>query len=327
MSQARGDSLRSRWETTFSDRPSGPLTIAGQLLVYPGTKKKIRFLSCDSGSVKGVIRLPGPSSTGLLVHGEQGLTGLRHRRNLLLGIRLEDQKTLWRTPFRDPIPGSILKSGRWIVGSTEGMLVSVDAESGEFVWKCNLGDRLAAGPSLLNDTLIVQPGRNGAVHAVHAETGKILFSRTFEAPVVSAVPAATDWYAVDVSGIVRAFHATDSLPLWQRQLSGGGWSSPTISEEQLFLASSKGTVESFDRSIGERLWSWESFQVVTAPLTIVGDRLLVASKRGTLFLLNCRDGALLDSVSIVGGISQSPVSDGSAVYIASDLGRVACFDL
>lgn len=321
------DSLQLRWLKTFDDRPAGPLTILQQQLVYPGSKKRVRFLTLDSGAVTGYLRFSGPVSTGLVRWEQTGLVGLRHRKNQLLSVNLENGNQIWQVSFRDPVGGSILVKESWLVASADGYLFSVDPIDGSTNWKLDLKDRLAVGPTLLNDTIVLQPGRNGAIHVVQAMTGQLLSSRMMPHAIASAVVADSGWYATDVTGHVAAFSLTNDASPWTMQVNGGVWSSPALAGALLYVASTNGSIVCLQTGTGEKVWTYETGEVITAALTVAGDRLLAASKRGTVYLLDRTSGQLLDSKSIVGGISQSPTTDGRSVFVASDLGRVACFEL
>jgi len=55
------------WEAGSNDKPVGPLAISHGQLVYPGSKRKVKFYEIENGDFQGRIKVKGNPQTGILI--------------------------------------------------------------------------------------------------------------------------------------------------------------------------------------------------------------------------------------------------------------------
>jgi outer membrane protein assembly factor BamB len=95
-------------------------------------------------------------------------------------VESERVKPGWPFDTGAPIWASLLvEGGRVYVASMDHHLYSLDAESGDLIWKQKLGGAMAAPPRLgdgftLEDGILYIGAFDGRVHAVKADTGEIV---------------------------------------------------------------------------------------------------------------------------------------------------------
>jgi outer membrane protein assembly factor BamB len=130
--------------------------------------------------------------------------------------------------------------------------------------------------------------------AVDPVTGVDLWQRSFGGPIVSMTLQDADLnddvlYVWDESSAMTAIDTATGDPLWetttadpggpQRDPSGPGIPgvTPAIGENVVVMVAANGTLNAFDRSSGEIVWSTPGFDGVQSRIAIELDRLLVLS--------------------------------------------------
>jgi outer membrane protein assembly factor BamB len=90
------------------------------------------------------------------------------------------------------------------------------------------------------------------------------------------------------------------------------------------IASNSGELTVFDSKTGQRLWHYDAKEVIKSSPIIVGDYVLFGTMAGKLYSMKVADGAHVSKRELAGAISQSPISDGQFIYVATDAGELVC---
>jgi outer membrane protein assembly factor BamB len=80
-----------------------------------------------------------------------------------------------------------------------------------------------------------------------------------------------------------------------------------------------------DRATGEAVWTFETGGNVDSSPVIAGDKVLVGSDDGFLYMLALADGRKVWSYDLGGAVVASPAVSGGTVVIGSDGGTVFAF--
>ncbi|MFQ5498556.1 MAG: PQQ-binding-like beta-propeller repeat protein [Candidatus Zixiibacteriota bacterium] len=313
------------WEKRIGDKPAGPLTLNNDRLIFPGTKRKIKFFDASNGRQLGKWKVKADCQTGVAISDSLAVYSTSPPRNRLRCQNLLSGKTIWSALLKDAASGSILLTDRLIIGSADGELLAFGLSSGETLWKHDADAHLVA-PVSYADGVIYQPADNGAVIAVSADSGQELFVARAMAPLVSAAAVSSGRiYCVDVKGMVYSFSSLDGQELWRKQLSGPGWAAPAVSNGRLFVVHRGGELLALDTATGSVLWRFATVEVVRAAATVAGRFVLVATMGGKVFSLDAATGTLIERRQLQGGIARSPVTDGNRVYVATDGGMIVCY--
>ncbi|MDF1543891.1 MAG: PQQ-like beta-propeller repeat protein [bacterium] len=312
------------WENKSNDKPGGPLTLQNGYLVYPGTKRKIRFYDAETGSYEGRIKIKGVPQTGFLVVGGAGFVATGPPRNRLNCFGLTSGGRRWKQPLRDALGGSIIIDDRLIIGSTSGLLSAVDTADGKTLWSHEFPGRLTA-PPVSDGEKIIQPADDGTLYAISIADGADIFAVELGAPLVSSAVAAEEIYLADLSGSVHAVSLQTGEKIWSALVGGPIWSPPALADGRLFVSNGGRGLTALDVSDGSPLWTFDSGEIIVVSPIVVGDVVVVGTQLGRLYTLRAADGILIESRELEGSISFAPVSDGSRVYLATDKGLIICF--
>ena len=169
---------------------------------------------------------------------------------------------------------------------------AVDAETETVIWRLATAWS-SAGIYASSSEVYVATDPNQLI-AIDPATGADLWQISFSAPVVSMALQDADLrddvlYVWDESSTMTAIDAGTGKPLWETTTADPGGSqrgpsgpampgvTPAIGENVVVMVAANGTLNAFDRSTGEVVWSSSSFDGIETRLAINGDRLMVLS--------------------------------------------------
>jgi len=316
--------LNVLWNTRNSGKPAGPLALANHALVFPDTKKKLRFYDLSTGREQGRIKIKGSPRSGLAVRDSLGFYALSRRSSYIDARDLIRYKSLWKRRIKDANPGPIIVYNRLIVSSGDGLVQAYGLDDGELLWQYELGGRLEASASFA-DGRIWQANDQGVLVALSADDCAELARTEMPGPVVSPPAVADRVYAVAMTGQVCAFDPADGAKLWQVDLGGPAWTTPAVADGRLFVGMSSGRVVALDAADGHELLRRDTESVVKASAVVIGSVVVVGTLTGQLLTLAAGDGATIDSVEVKGAIQFSPVTDGRRLFVATQSGSIICF--
>ncbi len=311
------------WEQSTDTKPSGPLTLSKGYLIYPGSRKKIRFYDTAAGAYSGYVRTKGHSPTGMIVYDSLGYYVDGKRDYVLQCVNLLNRNKVWTRPVKDAASGSIIVNDKLILGQTEGIVQAFDLITGELKWSFETKERLLAPPSASLE-LVYQPGDNGSVFVINASDGQVVSRQKLGSPILGTVAVGDLCYLVDMSGNVCALKNDSGIIVWKSSVTGPIWSAPATDGSRVYVTGNIGEVNAFDSNTGEKLWHFDAQEVIKSSPIVVGEYVLFGTMSGKLYSLKALDGTLVAQREFAGAISQSPISDGQFTYVATDDGELVC---
>jgi len=316
--------LNILWENSTRGKPAGPMTIYHNTLVFPESKKKIRYYDINTGQYLGKTKTKGIPQTGLVIKDSLAYYSLAPRKDYLRCINLLNNDLVWKRAVKDAASGSILLENSVIVGSGDGFLVACDAEDGRLIWRAEIEGKIIA-PASFRDGKVFQPADKGFIYAFSADDGTKLYRVETAGPIVASVIADRLVYAADIFGNVVAFNPVDGEIVWQAPLKEPVRATPALLNERLYVGLGGGQLVALQADEGKELWRFDAREVVSAAPVAVGRFIIFATMTGRLYVLKSSDGTLVDKLDLGGPIAFGPVSDGTRVVAATQRGRIICF--
>ncbi len=180
-----------------------------------------------------------------------------------------------------------------VVGSEDGTIYALDAESGAERWRVAAGGPVVSSPVLVGgqDRGVVAIGSDdGSVIGLDAATGaqrwRYAAGGATEAPLV--LDAGTV-YVASRDGTVAAFDPatceTTCSASWETKLGGLLRQAPAVGGGRAFVVDDDGYLVTLDAQTGRRLWSTPEAAYVGPP-TIVGASLVLARRDGDVSWLD-----------------------------------------
>ena len=311
VASARGQALYSLDARTGSAKwvfhPRGRVEATpavGGGRAYIATAKGMLFgVSADTGDEVWHADIAGVSTSRLLYDETADRVVVPTGDNRVHCVDAKTGTEVW-TYRRDP-PSDLTISGTsspakvtlatgdaYVVGFSDGTVVAIKAANGTPVWE----QRLVAagrfrdidGPIATDATRIYVTAYGDALYALERESGRVIWS---------APPGG-------VTGVVlggdRLFHGTDS-----------------------------GDVVARDPADGREIWRWHVPAGAPTTPVVSGEYIFVASSSKTLYALRADNGVLawtFDPGYRVAGANASPAVSGRRVYLVSNVGTVYAFE-
>jgi outer membrane protein assembly factor BamB len=225
----------------------------------------------------------------------------------------------WRFETGSTVRSSpALVDGTLFVGSSDGFLYALEAETGRAVWRYDAESPIASSPAVANGVVLVG-SRDGVLHGVSAsdgtprwtlETGPDLplawgyegWDYLMSSPVLFGGLAY--WGSGD--GFIHAVDPQTGNQRWTFDTGGRVRSTPAISEGLLVVGNSDGFVFALDAESGSEQWRFETagasmnsaeygfdrVQVSASP-AISDGVIYLGSRDAYLYALDVRDGSVL----------------------------------
>jgi len=254
-----------------------------------------------------------------------------------------DGSERWSVETGEIIDSSALLDdlGRVYFGSGDGVFRSLDAATGEEVWRFEADDpavndayinwfegNVAMGP---DGTLIV-PNDNFFLYALDRDDGEVVWrftlaDQTWSLPAVDAHDGdlyfgnnnlietlADNVWAIDGDGNER----------WSAFNLGSMVASPLLLEDRVLMGSFDGYLRAYDRDSGALQWEFPTRDhIYASPALLPDGRIVQPSADGTIYALEPADGALSWAYDTREPVRSSPAVDADGtIYVGSGEGRL-----
>ncbi|MEO1039456.1 MAG: PQQ-binding-like beta-propeller repeat protein [Pseudomonadota bacterium] len=265
----------------------------------------------------------------------------------IVALDVATGEEIWRqtafTPFHSA-PTAV--DGRVFVATDDNELMALDAANGEVLWThrgISETARLITSPSpAVLGEVVIAPYTSGELVALRVQNGSVLWSdsltraggftpmSTINDIAASPVIVNDQVYAMSHSGVMAAFDMRSGERVWTQP--AGSLHAPSAAGDFLFFVTTDGDVVAMERGTGAARWITElpAFEnerrrrdrIAYAGPILAGDRLLVASSRGRLHVLNPTNGALIGERDLDDPVFIAPVIANETVYILTDDARL-----
>ncbi|MGI6458508.1 MAG: PQQ-binding-like beta-propeller repeat protein [Candidatus Hydrogenedentales bacterium] len=280
-----------QWSPT-QQQIDAPLTYFRET-VLAGSLDGILFaLDAGSGTVKWQTDLDGTilgaATIALVDSGESGTPSARvyvieQGSGVLHCLDFETGQAVWQSTGVERCDGSPGIGGESVVfGSCAAALHIFSNQTGERLRDIPVGDdsQVAGGVVVLGDE-VYSGSRSGLVLRATASTGAVVWRHTDCTAEVFTTPAVGERQVIFgcADGDIHALERESGAPLWTVQ-AGGMATSPVIAGDKV-AAGSRGTLLMLRLDDGEKLWSHEVSDEITAPAVYDG-----------LVIVGCDDGTV-----------------------------------
>ncbi|MSP12651.1 MAG: zinc-ribbon domain-containing protein [Chloroflexi bacterium] len=170
--------------------------------------------------------------------------------------------------------------------ATDGSVHAIVPQDGRRLWFRQLQGRLVRPPLATQNHLFIG-GDTGALYALRASDGQVLWSNTTPSRQVLCGPGAFDGtYIYVASGqTVMALQPGDGRLIWQTQLPGRVSTGPLVVDSQVIVACDDGMLWGIDRTSGQLRSQFNLERRIEAPLSSYGRFILAASVKSEFFAI------------------------------------------
>jgi eukaryotic-like serine/threonine-protein kinase len=184
-----------------------------------------------------------------------------------------------------------------------GILVSLRADDGQFLWKTDLGGELSSSPTADETSVYIAsetigdegsaPRANGALRALGREGGITLWMRTLPMPIRGSIVANdVNLFGGSTDGRVYAVRKKTGDISWITQHSAPFASHPIIFGSNLYIGSNDGTLFSLNQSTGKVNWRYRTRGSIRGRAVVVDGVVYFGSADGYVYAVREADGRL-----------------------------------
>jgi outer membrane protein assembly factor BamB len=208
----------------------------------------------------------------------------------------------WRRPTAGHPHSSVavdVGRARVFVGDNAGTAYAWDAKSGEPAWKRVLETgpaefEIKTTPTVIPPLGVVVLGAwSGKVYALAEDTGEIVWEQIVGGRLMGSnayLPATHTLFVGSAAGGLVALDATNGRPRWRHESTAAVLSSPAVSGDgrAVVFGANDGSVTALATVDGHVIWSTRLDGQVSGSPTLVGNRIYVTSREGSLWALETR---------------------------------------
>lgn len=215
---------------------------------------------------------------------------------------------------------------RVFVGSTDGNVYAVDAESGDEEWRFPPEGQVRTTPAVA-DGMVYVAGRDGGLSALERATGAHRWTTLVDEGFVLSHPtvAGGSLYVASRRGELHAVDAATGDVRWRYELGGRGLSSPAVGDGTIYVGwrgepSGPGPNEGGGIAAltpdGEEVWRHEPGDGDGS--ATVADGVVYAGIGSALFAYDAADGTELWRFESEGRFASPAIADGTVFAASSD---------
>ena len=222
---------------------------------------RVTFHSQPAASDGGVLFAGSDSSAGT-----SAVFALDTKQIVDAGEPPNTKKTVnikWAYPAgEDPPPlgsifGGVAYDGNSIyVGTSDGHVISLGAETGQVNWVFTSTQRIWSSP-VVSGSVVYVSSQNHNLYALHAKTGAEVWSQPFRAGAMMAGSPTVYGNTVYVGSLdnkVYAVNAADGTQKWAFDAQGWVWDGPILFDNTLYFGTLNGNFYALSRE-GTPVWS------------------------------------------------------------------------
>jgi outer membrane protein assembly factor BamB len=267
---------------------------------------------------------------------------------VMLALDAQTGTEIWRKRVRVPLHSApTIANGKVYAITDDNEIMAFDAnDNGAVLWTYQGIVETARmltvpAPAVVND-VVVAPFSSGEIVALRAQNGGVLWqdalaSSTRLTPLaalndIAFGPVIADGYVVATaqSGVMTAFDFRTGQRVWSQPAGSIGM--PWIAGDFIFTVTTDGKVAALSKINGSVIWiqQLENFEkpekrkdrIVWSGPVLAGERLVVASSKGRMMIINPYDGSIIEDRKIGGSIMVPPIIANETVYLLNDKAKL-----
>lgn len=261
----------------------------------------------------------------------------------LMALDLESGRELWRVKTGLRLSGGPAAAGGFVVaGSLDGDVIAVDADTGNERWRTRVTSEVITAPLLTQGVAIVR-SNDGRVFGLDLGDGRRrwVFDRGLPSLTVrgNASPALGQGlvYVGYDDGSLVALRVEDGLRAWEQAVAEPEGRNELermadidgeiqVGLDEVFAISFKGTMMAMDAASGRPIWTRDTGSY--AGLALLGDRLLLSDRAGTIWAIDrSNSSALWRQESLAHRWLTSPAVHGGHAVVGDLEGYLHWFSL
>ena len=244
--------LRVDWETQLPDVPVTWPTYDAEHAYIPTRSGELFAVSLNSGEILWCSEVdaelpPVMGDRTIFVAGDQAIYALE--------TTIGDRR--WRIPVGGDFSAPLLWDAGWLVACLDGGdVLTLRGDTGELLWRRNLGATCTARPAIGGSSLYV-PLTDGRLRAVDLRTGEPLWDQQLGGAVTDVLPLGDRLFTGSVDNFFYAIAAADGRILWRWRTGADIAGAPLADRARIYFGALDNVFRALDRRHGAQRWKQE----------------------------------------------------------------------
>ena len=180
----------------------------------------------------------------------------------------------------------LVEDNRLYLASQDHFLYAVNADTGDEIWRVDLGASAVNGPVIDENGILYVGSFGSKIMAIDSSDGSVVWEMETEGWVWGSPTLGPDntLYATDLNANLYAIDSADGSLIWEKQVQAGSaiTGSALFFNDAIYVATRSGAITSYDTN-GDRLWKEEfgdednPIEFHGTPLVAGGDLILVSA--------------------------------------------------
>ncbi len=238
----------------------------------------------------------------------------------------QDIKPLWEFECEDEIRGpATFHDGMVFVGAYDNNVYSLNAATGEFIWKYATDGGIVSKPVIFENNLFFG-SEDHKIHVVSTRSGRIVWTYYSEGPIRSS-PRVEDRHVFIGSddGNLHVVNAITGRRALKVDLGAPIRSSPIIVNENIYVGTENGEFFSIDFR-GKINWRVRAKRAITSSPQFMNDVVYFGSIDGLIYAVDANNGWTIWRFRMTKGTVSSPCIHEDHLFIGSADGNIYCID-
>lgn len=315
--------LSVRWTFNTGNTIEGSPVISQQTVFFGTSNGLLLALDLSSGKKKWEYKTAGILATPSVRDGAVYVGDVKGDFHC---VDIATGKGRWKLPTGGVIcsPANFAQD-KILFGSYDTHLYCV-SKDGKLLWKCKTKEKLHGAPAVASDQILIA-GCDQVLHVVDLATGKDAQPMSLEGHVAASVALRNDHlYVGSMSNQFLAVDWKKGAILWRFEAKKGAqpfFASAAVTDDLVITGGRDKQVRALNRKSGKEIWSFATKGRVDSSPVVAGQRVVVGSLDGHLYVLDLKRGAELAKFDM-GPISGSPAVGGQCIVVTTILGDVYC---
>ena len=186
--------------------------------------------------------------------------------------------------------------GKVYFGNAGGFLFCVNSETGEEIWKFEMGGAISVGPAIGQGKVFAgQQGGERFFYAVDAKTGKLEWKQTLPGGWVWGSAAYDDGlvYVPTVNGHCVCLDAKTGYIVWDYPTAKSVPAEPAIDGDLVYFGSWSGSLYAFDKKSGEIVWKENGIGLDSGTLIATEGKIYLPHHSNVFMYFDAKTGEIL----------------------------------
>lgn len=187
--------------------------------------------------------------------------------------------------------------GKIFFGAPSGFLHAADAETGEEIWKFEMGAAISVGPACADGRVFAgQQGGERFFYCVDSEHGALIWKQTLPGGWVWGAATVDDGmvYVPTVSGYAVCLDAVTGHIVWMFPTARSIPAEPAIDGDLVYFGSWSGSIYAFHKKTGEVVWKASGTSLDSGTLIAFDGKVYLPNHRNIFKYLDGKTGDILN---------------------------------